>query len=88
MTKLEVLRRKIVCIKRKSAINCTNCTQCDSYVEDAETLDAFQEIWAALVEKNPCNYCMHNPPSSFGGKPCSYCPAQKNISSDSLSTIE
>ena len=25
--------------------------------------------------KTPCDLCMYDPPSSFGGKPCSMCPA-------------
>jgi hypothetical protein len=25
--------------------------------------------------KAPCDLCMYDPPSSFGGKPCSMCPA-------------
>ena len=24
----------------------------------------------------PCDLCIHNPPSSFGGKPCATCPAE------------
>ena len=24
---------------------------------------------------NPCDLCVYNPPSSFDGKPCTYCPA-------------
>lgn len=23
-----------------------------------------------------CDFCMFNPPSSFGGKPCTMCPAE------------
>lgn len=25
----------------------------------------------------PCDLCRYNPPSSFGGKPCCACPAEK-----------
>ena len=25
----------------------------------------------------PCDVCRHNPPSSGDGKPCSYCPAER-----------
>lgn len=28
-----------------------------------------------VVYATPCSMCRHNPPSSMGGKPCSYCPA-------------
>lgn len=24
----------------------------------------------------PCDVCVHNPPSGFGEKPCSFCPAE------------
>ena len=24
----------------------------------------------------PCDLCIYNPPSSFGGKPCTTCPAE------------
>lgn len=80
MVDIKTLQRKIKCIQRKSSINCTNCTKCDFYVEDSETLDTYQQILQILEEKTPCDFCMHNPPSSFGGKPCSYCPAQKRLS--------
>lgn len=25
----------------------------------------------------PCDFCVYNPPSSFDGKPCACCPAEK-----------
>lgn len=28
-----------------------------------------------VANKAPCDLCMYDPPSSFGGKPCSMCPA-------------
>ena len=40
---------------------------------DEEALEA-----AIMAVKNvsPCDLCVHNPPSSFDGKPCSMCPAE------------
>ena len=29
----------------------------------------------AVRKTSPCDLCIHNPPSSFDGKPCSMCPA-------------
>ena len=28
----------------------------------------------------PCDLCLYEPPSSFGGKPCSICPAVRRTS--------
>ena len=30
-----------------------------------------------VVDGSPCDLCDFNPPSSFDGKPCTICPAQR-----------
>lgn len=30
---------------------------------------------AQEIKFAPCDVCRYNPPSSLGGKPCAYCPA-------------
>jgi hypothetical protein len=40
---------------------------------DAEALEVAIK---ALKNTSPCDLCVHNPPSSFGGKPCTGCPAE------------
>lgn len=40
-----------------------------SAIENAPTLTQPNE------PGNPCDLCVYNPPSSFDGKPCTYCPA-------------
>ena len=38
---------------------------------DLPTVDLAEE-----KHTTPCDLCVYNLPSSFGGKPCGYCPAQ------------
>lgn len=42
-----------------------------------ERLTQIEIQLTALKQKlnSPCDLCLYNPPSSFGGKPCSCCPA-------------
>lgn len=42
----------------------------------------------ALKNTSPCDLCVHNPPSSFGGKPCSMCPATPKELWDEMVEIE
>ena len=50
---------------------------------------AYEEVWADIQaiysrppeaetkkKLTPCDCCAHDPPSSFGGKPCPFCPAE------------
>ena len=39
-------------------------------------VEALEIAVKALKNCSPCDLCVHNPPSSFGGKPCSMCPAE------------
>lgn len=43
-------------------------------LEKAEDAPAV-ETQGRVANKTPCDLCMYDPPSSFGGKPCSMCPA-------------
>lgn len=43
-------------------------------------LEALEMAITAIIEYRdkliaPCDVCRYNPPSSFGGKPCTICPA-------------
>ena len=38
-------------------------------IKDAPTITQPNELGY------PCDLCVYNPPSSFDGKPCTYCPA-------------
>ena len=38
--------------------------------------DALEIAIKALENRSPCDLRLHNPPSSFDGKPCSMCPSQ------------
>lgn len=40
---------------------------------------ALETAIKALGNCSPCDLCVHNPPSSFGGKPCTMCPAQPKV---------
>lgn len=35
-----------------------------------------------LAHLTPCDACVYDPPSSFGGKPCAFCVAQGRIAED------
>lgn len=46
--------------------------------EDIGTPEEIERIQLETVRgkhKSPCSLCLHNPPSSADGKPCSMCPA-------------
>lgn len=45
-----------------------------AYQEVLEYFDKFN-----LSAKTPCDLCMYDPPSSFGGKLCSMCPARAKM---------
>lgn len=32
-----------------------------------------------IHQVTPCDLCRHGPPSSFGGKPCTMCPAESRV---------
>ena len=51
---------------------------------DATLLDDAATALSTLQPSNepltPCDLCLYDPPSSFGGKPCSICPAVRRTS--------
>ena len=40
-------------------------------------VEALEVAIKALKQCSPCDLCVHNPPSRFGGKPCADCPAEQ-----------
>lgn len=63
---------------RLVSYNFTSDAVTSAYVEALSALRAQQE-----AEKNepltPCDVCRYSPPSSFDGKPCTMCPAERRI---------
>lgn len=61
--------------------NCRRCT-CGTNSEEAadvieKLVDEIDRVKREHVSAiTPCDLCIHNPPSSFGGKPCTTCPAE------------
>lgn len=51
----------------------------NEYVYDTNAILDSIDNWPTLTQPNepgnPCDLCVYNPPSSFAGKPCTYCPA-------------
>ena len=42
---------------------------------ETSKLEYFEYVLRVLLQNDPCDLCMYNPPSSADGKPCSMCPA-------------
>lgn len=59
-------------------------TAMERYSEKSVIRDAFTLALSVLQPSNepltPCDLCLYEPPSSFGGKPCSICPAVRRTS--------
>lgn len=60
----------------------------ESHSEKGKGFDAGLEYVMGLIENAPtltqtneflfpCDFCAYNPPSSFDGKPCAFCPAEQ-----------
>lgn len=41
-----------------------------------ETTTFYDSDYEFDTKPSPCTFCVYNPPSSFGAKPCTICPAQ------------
>ena len=59
------------------------CWGVSAHVVDDERRNAATAL-STLQPSNepltPCDLCLYDPPSSFGGKPCSICPAVRRTS--------
>ena len=55
---------------------CDGCTLSDShYVSASDPIESEKTVFP----DSPCDLCVYNPPSSFDGKPCTMCPAERNM---------
>ena len=46
-----------------------------AYADFKDDVDSMPTLTQPNELGNPCDLCVYNPPSSFDGKPCTYCPA-------------
>lgn len=57
-----------------------NCEEVKAYVETLQK--EANQLKHKLAHLTPCDACVYDPPSSFGGKPCAFCVAQGRIAED------
>ena len=67
-------------IDKRAALACfRDWTDRKGNIHEADEMPEYQAIerLPAIAILTPCDACAYNPPSSFDGKPCTMCPAER-----------
>ena len=81
---IEKLKRCLKCCADDNSKACNKC-ELEYGEEECQNLCGYAATALSTLQPSnepltPCDLCLYDPPSSFGGKPCSICPAVRRTS--------